>query len=336
MILVTGGTGLVGAHLLFGLLNKNKPVRAIYRNEKKFATVKRIFGYYTDNPEVLFDKIEWVKADLNNIPELIKAFKGIKYVYHCAAFVSFEPDKFDLLHKTNIEGTANIVNVSIAANIEKLCYVSSIAAIGAPLKPTDIITEKTDWNPEFDNSGYAITKFGAEMEVWRGTQEGLHTVIVNPGLILGPGIWNYGSGSLFTMVNNGMHYYTSGSTGYVDVNDVVDCMIQLLESDIINERFILIAENVVFKDFIYKAAECLGVKTPKKEATKLLLDLGWRLDWLKHKITGKRRLLSKQTAKSTATIDRYSNSKIKTALGFKFKPIQKSIEEVSTCFKQDN
>lgn len=334
MILVTGGTGLVGAHLLFHLLNENQPVRAIYRNEKKFDTVKRIFGYYTNNADALFDTIEWVKADLNNIPQLTEAFKDITLVYHCAAFVSFEPDKFNLLQKTNIKGTANIVNFSIDHKVEKLCYVSSIAALGASLN-NKAITEDTEWNKEIDNSVYAITKYGAELEVWRGTQEGLDAVIVNPGVIIGPGIWRYGSGSLIKMIYNELKYYTTGSTGYVDVNDVVKAMVQLVKSDVKNERYILVSENLSFKDFFTKTANYLGVKPPQKEAKPWLLNIAWRLDWLKHKLTKKRRVLSKQTANSAITTTIYSNNKIKDAIGFEFLPMDKSIKTTTSFFKND-
>lgn len=331
MILVTGGTGLVGAHLLFHLLNENKQIRAIFRNEKKFENVKRIFSYYSKDADTLFNKIEWVEADLNNIPQLTEAFKDITHVYHCAAFVSFEPDKFDVLKKTNIKGTANVVNFCISNKVKKLCYVSSIAALGSSLK-NEIITEETEWNKEIDNSVYAITKYGAELEVWRGTQEGLNAVIVNPGVIIGPGIWRYGSGSLIKMIYNGLKYYTTGSTGYVDVNDVVKAMIQLVKSNHKNERYILVSENLSFKDFFTKTARYLGVKPPQKEAKPLLLNIAWRLDWLKQKLTGKRRVLSKQTAKSALTETNYSNKKIKEAIGFEFLPIDKSIEITSTYF----
>lgn len=334
MILVTGGTGLVGAHLLFHLLNENQPIRAIYRNEKKFDTVKRIFGYYTNNSDALFDTIEWVKADLNNIPQLTEAFKDVTHVYHCAAFVSFEPDKFNLLQKTNIKGTANIVNFCLDHKVEKLCYVSSIAALGASLN-NKAITEDTEWNKEIDNSVYAITKYGAELEVWRGTQEGLDAVIVNPGVIIGPGIWRYGSGSLIKMIYNGLKYYTTGSTGYIDVNDVVKAMIQLVKSDVKNERYILVSENLSFKDFFTKTANYLGVKPPQKEAKPWLLNIAWCLDWLKHKLTRKRRVLSKQTANSAVTTTIYSNNKIKDAIGFEFLPMDKSIETTTNLFKND-
>jgi len=334
MILVTGGTGMVGAHLLYKLLSNKQAVRAIYRNEKKFTTVKRIFSYYGDNTETLFNKIEWVCANLNDIPALTETFVGVTHVYHCAAFVSFEPDKFYLLKKTNIEGTANIVNLCLANKVKKLCYVSSIAAIGSS-KNNEFITEKTEWNSEKSNSVYAITKYGAEMEVWRGTQEGLDAVIVNPGIILGPGIWKYGSGNLFTKIYKGMPFYTRGITGYIDINDVINCMISLMQSNIKNERYILIAENLSFETFIKKTAVALHVKEPKKEAKPWQLNLFWRFDWLRHKLTGKRRIMSKHNAESAITEDFYSNEKIKKAIDYKFKSITNSIETAAQYFLED-
>lgn len=335
MILVTGGTGMVGAHLLYKLLNNKQKIRAIYRNEKKFETVKHIFSYYSDDVEALFNTIEWFKADLNDIPSLNEAFIGITHVYHCAAFVSFEPDKFYLLTKTNIEGTANIVNLCLSNKIIKLCYVSSIAAIGSS-KKNEAITEETDWNVEKDNSVYAITKYGAEMEVWRGTQEGLDAVVVNPGIILGAGIWKYGSGNLFTKIYNGMPFYTKGVTGYIYVDDVVDCMLLLMQSNIKNERYILITENLSFETFIKEVATALKVKAPKKEAKLWQLNLFWKLDWLRHKLTGKRRLMSKHNAKSAVTKDFYSIDKIKKVVSFEFTPINKSIKTVANYFLKDH
>jgi nucleoside-diphosphate-sugar epimerase len=335
MILVTGGTGLVGSHLLYQLTKENKPVKAIYRTEKKLSIVKKVFSYYCENPDELYNKIEWVEADLLDIPLLTEAFKDVTHVFHCAAFVSFEPNKYHLLRKTNIEGTANIVNLSIANHVEKLCYVSSIATIGKAIE-SDLANEISLWNPEADNSVYGITKYGAEMEVWRGTQEGLNAIMVNPGVIIGPGIWKYGSGNIFKKVYNGLPYYTEGTVGYVDVFDVVNCMIKLLESNIKNDRFILVAENWTYKKFIDQIATTLNVKAPTKKANSFLLNLGWRFDWMHHKLTGKRRSLSKQLAITLVSKSAYDNTKIKTQLDYTFKPIDKSIEAVSAIFLKEH
>ncbi|AUC82614.1 NAD-dependent epimerase/dehydratase family protein [Lacinutrix sp. Bg11-31] len=335
MILVTGGTGFVGAHLLFKLLEEKQAVRAIYRNEKKFDTVKRIFSYYTNDAETLFNTIDWVEADLNDIPALTEAFKDITHVYHCAAFVSFEPDKFDLLLKTNVEGTANIVNLSIAFNVIKLCYISSIAAIGEP-KPGVATTEDTEWNPEADNSVYAITKYGAELEVWRSTQEGLDAVIVNPGVIIGPGIWNYGSGSIIKTVANGLKYYTKGSVGCVAVSDVVNTLFLLMQSDVKNERFIIVSNNWSYKKLLTICADALAVKPPKKEAESWLLQIGWRLDWLKHKVTGKRRVLTRQLADSLVSESLFNGDKIKAHVDFEYSNLETEIKEVCKLYLKEN
>ncbi|WP_225035324.1 NAD-dependent epimerase/dehydratase family protein [Winogradskyella sp. SM1960] len=333
MILVTGGTGLVGSHLLFQLLKSNEPIRAIYRREKTLARTKNVFSYFSDDSESLFNRIEWVKADLTDIPQLQDAFKDITHVYHCAAFITFEPDKFKVLRKINIEGTANIVNLSISHNVKKLCYMSSIAAIGHHNNPDILIDEQTDWSPEDDNSVYAITKYGAELEVWRGTQEGLDAVVVNPGIILGAGYWHGGnSGGLFKRIYNGMSYYTNGVTGYVDVWDVVNAMKQLMEGNIKNEGFILVSENLSFKTFFSNIANHLNVKPPTKEAKPWLLGIAWRLDWLNHKLFGQRRQLARQVTKSAISVTKYDASKLKNTLNFEFKPIDSSIEEVSTLF----
>jgi len=335
MILVTGGTGLVGSHLLYKLVEKGFKVRAIYRSKKKLDAARHVFSYYTNQVEAMFSKIDWVEADLNDIPALTTAFKEITKVYHCAALVSFDPNDYYKLRRVNIEGTANIVNLCLANNIEKLCYVSSIAAIGHGEPNNTIINENTNWISEEDHNVYAITKYGAEIEVWRAVQEGLETVIVNPGFIFGPGFWQSSSGSLFKKIHNGLSHYTTGVTGYVDINDVVNSMLLLMDSNIKNERYILVSENLPFKEFATKVAQGLDVKPPYKKASKMQLQLAWRLDWLNHFIRRKRRKLPKQMAISIAEKYYYSNKKVIADLDFKFKPVAESISETCQFFLKD-
>jgi nucleoside-diphosphate-sugar epimerase len=333
MILVTGGTGLVGAHLLYKLVLDKKKVRAIYRNENKLINTKNVFSCFSKNSESLFNAIEWVKVDILDIPALTEAFNGVTKVYHCAAFVSFEPDKYHQLRKINIEGTSNIVNISISNNIDKLCYVSSIATLGNSLNNAPI-NEETVWNPEADNNVYAITKYGAEIEVWRGTQEGLNAVIVNPGVILGPGIWKYGTGSLFKKAHKGLKYYTKGTIGLISVNDVISIMTKLMDSDIINERFVLVAENWEYKAFLKALSYSVKATPPKKIAPEYMLNIAWRLDWLKSKLTGKRRQLTRHLVKSLSSKKNYTNDKIKTALNHEFKAIDKTIISIGELYQK--
>lgn len=336
MILVTGGTGLVGSHLLYRLCLTNDTVKAIYRSSEKKAWVKTVFGYYTSDVMSLYNKIEWIEGDITDIPSLQVAFKNVDYVYHCAAFVSFEPHKYHGLRKTNIEGTANVVNLCIANEIHKLCYVSSIATIGHHQNEQQLITEDTQWNQEDDNSVYAITKYGAEIEVWRGTQEGLDAIIINPGIVIGPGFWNSGgSSSIIKKIHNGLPFYTHGVTGYVDVQDVVDVMLLLMKQKIKNQRFIVVSENLSFKEFQDITTSALNIKPATKEATPVVLAIGWRLDWLYHQITQKRRRLSKQMTKSAVSMTRYDASKLKKLLDFEFKPMKSSIKETCELFLTD-
>ncbi|MBC8755523.1 NAD-dependent epimerase/dehydratase family protein [Kordia sp. YSTF-M3] len=329
MILVTGGTGLVGAHLLAYLAKNEQHIKAIYRTPDKLEAVKKVFSYYFDDAIPFFDKIEWFKADVTDVPSLELVFPNVTHVYHVAAFISFDPKDFDVLRKINIEGTANIVNLCIGYGVKKLCFVSSIAAVGENEDPTIPITEETHWNPEADNNVYAISKYGSEMEVWRGSQEGLEVVIVNPAIILGAGFWRSGSGSLFRAIKKGLKYYTKGILSYVDIKDVVSVMIQLMNSDIKSERFILVGENWTLEKFTKVTAKALQVKPPEKEAGSFLLGFAWRMDWWRQFFTGKRRKLTKQTAQSIQSQAFFDSSKIQNTLNFTFTPVEESIERVS-------
>jgi nucleoside-diphosphate-sugar epimerase len=333
MILVTGATGLVGAHLALHLLeNGEENIRALYRNQKNIEKTKSLFDLYKKSE--LFSKINWTQGDILEVPSLEIAFENIDYVYHCAACISFNPDDEDQLRKVNIEGTANIVNFCIDKNIKKLCHVSSIAALGDLAQHETIITEATEWNPEISHSDYAISKFGAEMEVWRGQQEGLKVVIVNPGVIFGPGFWQQGSGAFFTSIEKGIPFYTCGSSGYIAVTDVVTIMHQLMNSNCNGERFTLLSENRSYKDIIHTIAQKIGAKKPKIEAKSWLLSTAWRLDWLVSVIFRTKRKISKNAAQSLLNEEKISNEKIKSQLNYSFIPIDNYLSELAVYFRK--
>jgi len=333
MILVTGGTGLVGSHLLYHLSLKNDAIRAIYRTDSSLEKVKKVFSFYTDD-DAFFSKIEWFKADITQVPAMIPAFLGVKHVYHCAAFISFNRKDYREMRKVNIHGTEIIVNLSVDANVEKLCFVSSIAAVGESLND-NLIDEECEWNKELDNSGYSITKFGAEMEVWRASQEGIKVVIVNPGVILGSGFWNAGSGKLFSQVYNGFKYYTEGITGFVSVQDVVKPMIQLMNATVKNERFILISENKSFKEIFFSIADGLGKKRPSIKIKPWQTAIFWRFSWLVSKITGVAPLITKYSAKSAHSVSKYSSEKIKNTINYEFESVEKSIERICKNYPKE-
>jgi dihydroflavonol-4-reductase len=330
MILVTGGTGFLGSYVLLHLVKNEVKVLAIYRNEANIQKTKSIFELFQRLH--LFDKIEWVQADILNIPSLEIAFTGVDYVFHCAGFISFEPKDEDKLRKINIEGTANIVNFCVANAVKKLCFISSIAALGDLLEHESIITETTEWNPEKSHSDYAISKYGAEMEVWRGQQEGLKVIILNPGVILGKvskELENDNSSYvLFTKVRNGLSFYTNGATGFVAVDDVAKTAILLMQSDIENERFIVISENLTYQEVLNAIADGFKVKRPPVLAKPFFVRTYARIDWLLSVVLRTKRQMTLATAKSACATDVYANNKIKKAIGFEFSSIDDCISEI--------
>ncbi len=319
MIFVTGATGLLGSHLIKALLQKQQPVKALYRSA--------IPNF--ENAE----KVNWVKGDILDVPSLEEALQNVQYVYHCAAIVSFHPDKAEELYKTNVEGTANVVNACLRAGVKKLLHVSSVAALGRP-KKGELINEETQWTEESNKSTYGKTKHLAEMEVWRGIGEGLTAVIINPSIILGDGNWNEGSSQIFKTVYNEFPWYTDGVTGFTDVHDVVKAMLLLMNSDIIAERFILNAANIRYKDVFDMIADNFGKKKPSKKVTPLLASLIWRSEAVRSFFTGSRPLLTKETSASAQSKIYFDNQKfLQTFPGFQYTSLQQSIARICNHYK---
>lgn len=330
MILVTGATGLVGSHLLIKLLEEKKGVKALYRNKEKITAVKSVFQY--KNKLDLFDKITWTEGNINDIPSLNTAFEDVTEVYHCAALISFDPKDEEELRKINIEGTANVVNCCIDFNVSKLCHVSSIAALGDPKNNEQTITETTEWNPEEFHSDYAISKYGAEMEVWRGFQEGLNVVIVNPGVIFGYGFPKQGSSIIFNSLRKGLAFFTRGKTGIVSVEDVVHCMTLLMQNNHTGERFTIIAENQFLDQIVFTIADAMKVKRPFIYANKTVTSISWKLDWFIAKLTGRKRKFTKANAKASHSPTEYSNTKIKETLNYLFTDMKGYLTQLSQLY----
>ncbi|HRI20719.1 MAG TPA: NAD-dependent epimerase/dehydratase family protein [Panacibacter sp.] len=319
-ILVTGATGLVGSHLLKVLVSKGYSVKALYRT----------FVPEYDGAE----KIDWVQCDILDIVSLEEAMADVQKVYHCAAIVSFNPSQKKLLNTTNIEGTANVVNACINTGVKKLLFVSSVSALGR-IRENEPITEKMSWTKETSNSEYGKTKFYAEMEVWRGAGEGLNAVIVNPVTILGASDWKKGSAAIFKNVYKEFPWYSDGVTGWIDVEDVVNAMILLMESNISNERFILSAENIGYRELFNRIADEFGKKRPSKKVTPVLAALVWRVEALKAFFTGSDPLVTKETAATALVKVHFDNSKLLQHLPhFKYTPVRKSIARICAEFKE--
>ncbi|MCM5662147.1 NAD-dependent epimerase/dehydratase family protein [Galbibacter mesophilus] len=325
MILVTGGTGLIGAHLLLHLAKEERAMKATYRTQDKIALVKDFFS--SEGYSHYFQNIEWQEADVTNIPALEKVFEGVTHVYHCAGLISFDPSDYKILRQTNIEGTANIVNLCITHKIKKLCHLSSIATLGT--KPTnEDIDETVYWNPEAENNVYAITKYGAEMEVWRGTQEGVDAVILNPGVVFGEGFNDAPSNAFFSKIKNGLSFYPTGGTAFVDVKDVVKAMVNAMNLPVTNERFIIVGENKTYQSVLEGIADALNTKKPTKKLPAWQLSILWRLDWFLALFPGRKRKLTKTAANSLTSQTFYSHNKAKDTLGITFTKIEDTIKRI--------
>ncbi len=313
MILVTGATGLVGSHLIKELSKTNSLIVALYNKTKPPAELEKF--------------ATWKQVDILDVTALEDAMQGIKQVYHCAAMVSFNPKERALLRRLNIEGTTNVVNACINANVEKLVHVSSVAALDK--KTSGLVTEKANTVIDDDNSEYGKTKYLSEMQVWRGIGEGLNAVIVNPSIILGAGNWDAGSTAIFKSAYNEFPWYTNGSNGFVDVDDVVKAMILLMNSSVTNERFILSGWNLTYKNVFNEIAKAFNKKQSHKKVTPFLAAIVWRIEKLKSMITGSNPLLTKETATSAQTKIEYDNSKLlKQFPEFRYSSFEKSIAKI--------
>jgi dihydroflavonol-4-reductase len=334
MILVTGGTGLLGSHLLYELARTGRKVRAIKRETSDVSMVRKVFSYYCGNPDELLKNVEWFDADLMDFGAIEDALEGVGEVYHAGAVVSFYPKDHGAMLKVNIEGTANLVTLSMDKGVGKFCYVSSVASLGRGEngKPTN---EEDFWIPSRRKTIYSISKYGAEREVWRGMEEGLNAVIVNPSFILGPGFWADNSG-LFRLVWEGLKYYTDAVNGYVDARDIVKAMILLMDRSIFNERFILSAETVSYARLFGMMATYLEKPAPSVVVPGFVTSLAWKIDAVRTFITRSEPVLTREMAQTMRQNYTYTNEKIRKTLDFEFMPLEQSIKEICEIYKKEN
>ncbi|MEO6813161.1 MAG: NAD-dependent epimerase/dehydratase family protein [Ginsengibacter sp.] len=313
-ILVTGAAGLVGNELVKQLLQDGYKVIAIYHSTPL---------------SVSHPNLKIVSCDILDVIALEEVMQGISHVYHCAAIVSFDHKERYHLLKINVEGTANVVNACIDARVQKLVHVSSVAALGR-IRKGETVTEKMNWTQETSNSIYGKSKYLGELEVWRGIGEGLNAVIVNPTIILGGDNWETGSSAIFKTAYNEFKWFTEGISGFVDVRDVVRAMILLMNSEITAQRFILNGENLSYREIFSEIADCFGKRKPYKKVTPFLAGIVWRMELIKTMMTGKKHLLTKETARTSQAKVFFDNSKILKALPqFQFNKIKDTI--IDTC-----
>ncbi|MCS3801863.1 SDR family NAD(P)-dependent oxidoreductase [Niastella sp. OAS944] len=316
-ILVTGGSGFIGAYIIKELVEKGYAVRAIrHSNNAPFFI-----------PAHINEKVEWVPGDVLDVVSLQEAMDGVDAVIHAAAKVSFNDNDKSSLYKINIDGTANIVNMALESNVKRFVHISSVAAIGRTVTG-ETVNEEKKWQAGKMHTTYAISKYHAELHVWRGAAEGLDMVIVNPSTVLGYGDWNMSSCAIFKSVYKEFPWYTKGINGFVAVTDVAKAAVLLMESNQSHERFIVNGDNWSFQQLFNTIADGFGKKHPHKEASPFIGKIAWRMEKLKSMMSGKKPLLTRQSARVAQSVTYFDNSKILKALpGFSFTPLEKAIQK---------
>ena len=311
-VLVTGGTGFLGAYIIKNLVEKGAVVSALRRSNN--------LPFFL--PSSITNKVEWVQGDILDVVSLSEAMENVDAVIHSAAIVSFARKERQQMYRVNIEGTANVVNVAIENKVKRFIHISSVAALGRKIN-SELISEERKWEEDKMNTNYAISKHKAELEVWRGFAEGLEGVILNPSTILGFGDWHQSSCAIFRNAYNEFAWYTNGINGFVGVEDVAEAAIQLLYSNLSEKRFIVNSENISFRKLFNLIAEDFGKKKPHREATKFLGSLAWRWEALASFTTGKKPLLTRETAKVAHCLTSFDNSALlKTLPSFSFTPLK--------------
>jgi len=359
MILVTGSTGLLGGHLLYALLQKYERVAALKRPSAKTDTLREIFSYYTNNPDQLMDRIAWRSGDMLDKESLVRALEGITCVINCAAIVSFNPRERDRLTANNVEGTRNLAE-ALLVNREHfktlrqeddkngrqtavLIHISSISALGdgPGNDPKFLIDEDTPRDPNRRHTGYSVSKYESE-QVLR--EMGVNAVILNPGIILGPGQWGKGSSQLFVKAWQGLKYYPYGGTGYVDVRDVagviteISCRLSVIgyedSPSSSQQRFCLVSANLRYRDFFNMVTDEFGKPNPSIYAGRFLSGFAWRADTIRARVAGRNPLLTRETANTAQRISFYSSDKIRKALDYPFRPVEETIDWVAGCYRK--
>lgn len=325
MVLITGASGFLGRHLVRYLSAKGVRLRALYHSHPPRHDIDHLPG------------VEWMQCDLLDVYAVQEAMAGITDIYHCAAIVTFDPRRRKEMLHFNPESTANIVNEALQQQVRKMVYVSSIAALGRTGEQTKEVTEEEEWGESRYNSAYGISKYLAEMEVWRGIGEGLNAVIINPGIIIGEGSGHDISSRLMKMVYREFPFYSKGVTSWVGAEDVVRIVTGLMDSDIEGERFIVSNANLPFREVLAKMATALNKRPARYYATSWMTSLAWRLSMLRSNIIGDSPLITRETVNNANSVCLYNNNKLLTMLtGFTYTPLERSIEAMARSFLYNN
>lgn len=329
MNLVTGSTGIVGIHVMLALLRRGEEVKALCRKTSDRQTVAGVFAHY--GAADLYPKIVWAEGDLLDRQSLVEALQDVDTVYHAAAMVSFCKKDRKAMWAANVEGTANMVDAAIASGVGAFCHVSSIGALGKAMGG-GIVTEDTPWQVDDRRSVYSQSKFRQEMEVWRGAENGLNVVVVNPGVVLGPGRKGRSSALIAQTMKRGTSFYTDGATGYVDARDVAQAMVELTAQKLYGQRFVVVGHNSETRTVQTLFAEAFGKKPPYRKASRNMLYLAAFAAKTAAFFTGSRPALTYESVRAIGGHQKYSSDKLTNAIGLKFTSLEDSVRNMASFY----
>lgn len=323
-ILLTGATGFLGSYILRQLLDGGHTVKALCRPDSRMDLVASVA-----------DRVEWSDADVTDVVALEDTLQGagIELIVHCAAVVSFHPNKVRRMMQVNVDGTTNLINLALDLGIPRFVHVSSIATLGHS-KERPLLSEQSKWETSSRNSNYAISKYLSEQEVWRGEAEGLSVAVVNPAVILGSSYWEEGTARFFPLIYRGLKFWPTGATGFVDVRDVARFVRLMVEHNTAGKRYVLCSENRSYREFFSLISKELGVKGPQIKVAPWMANLAWRFEWLKEKIVGSPPTLTRESARSSATRAQYDNARSLAAFPgqFTYTPLEQTIRETAAQY----
>ena len=322
VVAVTGATGLVGSYLVRTLIADGAyDVRAL----KRSASSTVLLGEAAS-------RVDWLTGDARELHLQDELLDGADVLVHAAGLVSYKPSDSARLHELNVSLTADLVNACLEAGTSHLVHLSSIAAISPPAD-VDVSDEShTTFFPARDTTRYARSKHAAELEVWRGKEEGLGITVLNPSVVLGAGFWDRSSCRLFGWVDRGQRFYPTGSTGYVDVRDVAAFAKTRIDAGPSGARYILNADNWRYKRFFDAVASALDVAPPSVAVNDWQAELAWRAEAAKATLTRRAPLLTKESARRSMAHGTYDNARSLDA-GASYRPVTESITDIAGSYR---
>jgi nucleoside-diphosphate-sugar epimerase len=323
MIAITGANGLLGSEI----------TNHFARQKIECFAIKRV----NSNLDLLSEQqshIHFKDADILDGVSLTEALNGATTVIHTAALVSFNPRKAKQIYAVNVEGTKNVVDACLQLKIPHLIHISSVAALGRE-KGKPIVDEASEWVESPFNTDYAKSKYLAELEVFRGQEEGLKISIVNPSVILGRAGWHQSSSALFNYVWKEHKFFSAGTFNYVDVRDVVEAIDKLVAAKNAG-RFIVNAGSVSSENLFKEIAYRFNKKAPSQVAGPFLISLATTFESFRSFLTKTEPLVTSQTAKIASDTFYFNNQKAINELNMKFRSLEETLDWCCAYYLANN